>query len=307
MRDNGMEKKFCIGISLEMEIIEYEKLIEQFSPYISTFYFSPPLGDRYHTRTKIAEQFHDLQLTSRFYNIINLIRNKGFKLDCVLNRPTMRLEEVQSALKYLKCYMEVDQITCLQEQADYVREQFPDKEIIYSYNNDLNIDKIAKITKLFDTVVVGKYFLRSPQLLKKIYEQGFEIKLLVNNGCSYNCGGCKSGSLQCDETVIRNLEKENINYLYALQSFYPHELHNLLECIDIPIKSIKISNRTSGYQYLKNCLQSYVENRDVDEYVINNYRNYRLWCRLGELSHHFQELNNEEINKYKREINVFNM
>ena len=51
--------------------------------------------------------------------------------------------------------MDVEQITCLEEYGDHVRRQFPKKEIIYSYNNDLTREKITKIPKAFDTVVLG--------------------------------------------------------------------------------------------------------------------------------------------------------
>lgn len=307
MNENNLNNKFSIGISLEMNISEYERLIEEFMPYINSFYFSPPLGDRYHTRRKIVEQFKDKYLLKRFFDIIDLIQRKGIMLDCVLNRPSISLEESMMALDFIKRYIYVEQITCLHKHVQYIRKEFPDIEIIYSYNNDLDINKIPQISKEFDTVVVGKYFLRSPNLLKQIHDRGFEIKLLVNNGCSYNCGGCKSGAYECDKTVINNMKNKDINYLYALQSFYPYELHNLLEKLSFPIKSIKISNRTSGYEYLKNCLQSYIENRNTEEYVVGNYENYRLWCRLGELSNYYKELNNYEINKYKREINVLYM
>lgn len=304
MNQNILKHKFSLGLSLEMEITEYEKIIDDFFPYIGSFYFSPPLGERYHTRSKISEQFREPELCKRFNEIIYLVQKRGISLDCVLNRPSIRSDEMQEALNYIKWEMDVEQITCLDEYGKHVRKQFPNKEIIYSYNNDLTREKITKIPRAFDTVVVGKYFLRCPGLLEKIHEQGFELELLVNNGCSYNCDGCRRGSLQCDQTVIQNLADKDVNYLYALQSFYPHELYELLERLSIPIKYIKISNRTSGYRYLKDCLQSYVENRNPDEYVIEDYRNYRLWSRLGELSKHLKELDNDAINRYKRKIHV---
>lgn len=304
MNQDNLKHKFSLGLSLEMQITEYEKLIDDFFPYIGSFYFSPPLGKRYHTRSKIADQFQEPELCKRFYEIVHLVQKRGIMLDCVLNRPSIRPDEMQEALNYIKQEMDVELITCLEEYGEHVRRQFPKKEIIYSYNNDLTREKITKIPKAFDTVVVGKYFLRCPGLLEKIYKRGFGIELLVNNGCSYNCGGCRCGNLQCDQTVIRNLKDKDVNYLYALQSFYPYELHELLEGLSISIKCIKISNRTSGYRYLKNCLQSYVENRNPEEYVIEDYRNYRLWSRLGELSKHLKELDNDAINRYKREIHV---
>ena len=132
-------------------------------------------------------------------------------------------------------------------------------------------------------------------MLKEIYDKGFNLKLLVNNGCSFNCKGCKNGNRQCQSTFLDNLENNSLNYLFALQSFYPFELHELLSSIDIPIESIKISNRTDGYTYLDKCLESYIYNIDTDKYLEDGLKNYRLWSRLAAFYPYFNELDNKEI------------
>ena len=299
-----LKDKISIGLSLEITPRQYQELFKKYQDYLHSLYFSPPLNGKYHSRTKISEQFSNPENVKRFYEILELAKQNGILLDCVLNRPTIREQDVEQALPFIE-QIGADQITCLQKHIDIVSSTFPTKEMIYSYNNDLTPRDIPNISPKFSTVVVAKSFLRDKELLKQIAERGFKLKPLVNNGCSYNCGGCQSGNRQCQSTFDRNYQKSGANYLYALQSFYPDELEillNMMEEEQIPLESVKISNRTDDYEYLDKCLTSYIEQRDPSTYTDEDVFNYRLWSRLGAFNSHLNELDQEQIKTYKKRM-----
>lgn len=297
--NDQLKDKLSIGLSLSMSIEEYKLLFEKYHDYIHSLYFSPPLKGKYHSRKEIEKEFSDPRNVQKFYKIIEMAKDRGYILDCVLNRPSISESDIRQAIDYIK-ETEVDQITCLSKDVASLHEAFPDKELIYSYNNDLSPRRIETIPPEFSTVVVGKYFLRSPELLKQVVDKGFKLKLLVNNGCSFNCKGCQAGSKQCQETFEANLKKHGINYLYALQSFYPTELEALLSMINLPIESIKISNRTDGYEYLDKCLDSYINLVDPQTYIDEKKSNFRLWSRMAGFNPYFETLDNNEIVKIKQ-------
>lgn len=303
-KNKYLKDKISIGLSLEITPEQYQELFKKYQDYLHSLYFSPPLNGKYHSRTKISEQFSNPENIKRFYEILELAKQNGILLDCVLNRPTIRDQDVEQALPFIE-QIGADQITCLQKHIDIVASTFPTKEKIYSYNNDLTPRDIPNISPKFSTIVVAKSFLRDKTLLKQLAERGFKLKPLVNNGCSYNCGGCQSGNRQCQSTFDRNYQKSGANYLYALQSFYPDELEillNMMEEEQIPLESVKISNRTDDYEYLDKCLTSYIEQRDPSTYTDEDVFNYRLWSRLGAFNSHLNELDQEQIKAYKKRM-----
>lgn len=293
-------EKYSIGLSLKISIDQYNYIFDKYNNYIKSIYYSPPLGNKYHSRSSIGKQLENEQNVEKLYKILELAKIKGILCDCVLNCPSLKNDDIVVALEFLKSNIYIDQITCLQQHIDVVDKYFPHIEKIYSFNNNLNINNLEHISKKFKTIVAGKSFLRYPELLSKIYNYGFDLKLLVNNGCSFNCYGCSSGSRKCEQVFYKNLENFDINYLYALQSFYPSELRKLLDTVNFPIESIKISNRTDDYNYLINCLNSYINNDE--SYCLKDKKDYRLWCRLGHFNDYLNCLDDEKIKLLKKEM-----
>ena len=99
-----------------------------------------------------------------------------------------------------------------------------------------------------------------------------------------------------------NIEKYGPNYVYALQSIYPSELNYILNNIKVPIESIKISNRTSNYRYLVDCLDSYIDVSDTNKYISIGKNAYRLWGRSSGFNDVIKDLDNEEIIKIKKNM-----
>lgn len=301
---NGLlYKKFSIGLSLSISIDEYKELLLKYKKYIQSIYFSPPFDDKFHSRLEICNQFSDPENVKKFYKILELFRNEDIELDCVLNRHSLDNQIIMKNIDLIK-NLELDQITCLERHIELITEEFPEVEKIYSYNNDFTMDKMKNISQNFNTIVVGKYFLRNPKLLESIYDNGFDLKLLINNGCSYNCGGCQMGARHCTNIFNHNLQKNSLEYMYALLSFYPYELYNLLNELTIPVKSLKISNRTSGYKYLDKCLHAYINYKTEELYQHNkNKEDFRLYVRQSNFNPFLKNLDDEKIISLKKEIN----
>ncbi len=296
-------KKFSIGLSLTISIDEYKELLTKYKDYIQSIYFSPPFSDKFHSRLEICEEFSDPQNIKKFYKVLELFKNEDILLDCVLNRPSLDSNTIIENLDSIKS-IHPDQITLLDRHIQLICDEFPTVEKIYSFNNDFTMGKLANISDGFDTIVVGKYFLRNSQLLEKIYNSGFNLKLLVNNGCSYNCRGCQMGWRHCESVFNSNLQKKSPEYLYALLSFYPYELFELLNKLIVPVKSLKISNRTSDYEYLNKCLYAYINYKSEDLYKQNScLEDYRLYARQANFNSFYKYFDDKKIMTLKRRIN----
>ena len=120
-----LKNKLSIGLSLDISLEEYKILFEKYKFYIHDIYFSLPLGDKYHSRSKIAKQFLDKENINKFYDILELARSYGIKLDCVLKRPTHTSNMIEGSLEYIS-NLNVDQITCLDCHIDVLKERFKD-------------------------------------------------------------------------------------------------------------------------------------------------------------------------------------
>lgn len=292
-------KKFSIGASPFISIEEYKKILKKYKKYIQSLYFSPPYDEKFQSRVELIDAFNDEENRYKIIDILELFKNAGIEIDCVLNRPSLNFDVIMTYMNQIK-QLNPDQVTCLEKHIDIVKEEFPEAEKIYSFNNDFKIGDLKHISHDFDTIVVGKHFLRNVDHLKKIYDSGFELKLLVNNGCAFNCLGCKSGTKECINTFEKNLKKFSPEYLYAIQSFYPYELHELIENISFPIKSIKISNRTSDYNYLDQCLHSYIYNGTVDVDIIEEYDDFKLYGKQANLYEYMKDFDSKKILSIKR-------
>lgn len=67
--------------------------------------------------------------------------------------------------------------------------------------------------------MIGRKFLCDINCMRYINDLGLDVKLLLNNGCSFNCGTCRAGRKNCEKVFKQNLSKFNIEEIYALQSF----------------------------------------------------------------------------------------
>ena len=301
--NNLYKKKFTIGLSLDITLNEYEELFKEFGDYICSVYFSPPLGEQFHSRKIIAEQFRHKRKIDLFYDILNLIKNNGIPLDAVLNTYSITSNDIEKFIEFVNHY-EIDEVTTLEEYGERLHKKLG-INLTYSFNNGNKTAKdLADIPEYFDTVVLGTSYFHSPEIVNKIAND-YKVKILPNNGCSVNCATCRNGSVRCRQVVESNLSRCSIDELFAIQSYFPWELKRLLEFVENTDNIIvKISNRSSDYKYLRNCLSSYIDNTDVEQMINNNKRNYYLWCRLGAMIPYYDDANITNIQHIK--MNIWN-
>lgn len=294
-------KKFSFGISLSIELRSYEKIIERYSKYLSSVYFSLPFGEEFHTRNSVIEEYNQKDATVKLLNILRLFRDNGIKLEVVINQYGINSEKLEEALNKLDNLVKVDSICCLDEYVDMIDKHYNgEMYLISSFNNGT----LKNETYKYDMLVLAKKYMRKPKILEEIKRKNFDIKLLVNNGCSFNCKSCRAGRIECKNTFNKNMQKYTVQELYAIQSFFPWELEELFKRLSDNniVKEIKISSRPSSYEYINNCLESYIYNINPKNYIDKNIQNYHLWGRQANLIKYFDSFRLEEIQEIKRKL-----
>lgn len=295
----NFNKKFSFGISLEIDLEEYKKIINKYGNYINSIYFSLPLGKEFHTRSKVVEEYKEKNATKKLFEILKLFRDNNIKLEVVINQYGVKNEQLMEAIMFINQYIDFDSICTLDEYISVLYSNYPEAYFISSFNNlKISLNDIKNTSHKYKQIVVGKNFMRDIRLLKQIKLENFDSKLLLNNGCSFNCASCRAGTKQCTDIFNKNVKENGIQKLYAIQSFFPSELHRLLNKIEID--ELKISNRPCNYEYLNNCLDSYINNNE--SYIKDNIKNYHLWGRLGKFTAFYKYFDFDEIKRLKEEL-----
>lgn len=194
-----------------------------------------------------------------------------------------------------------DEIVCLDEYGEQLAKAFPESELKYSFNNP------CLPTVHFDTVVVGKGFIRSRVARHKIVDDGQNLVLLLNNGCSFDCHYPCGDSKFCGRILDNNLKSHDLNYMYALQSFFPSELIRLMNEDEYSLQyRYKLSNRPLGLEFSKRVLNSYcgLLNKTEREYIAEDACNYGLYCVMSEMFKRRDGFLLEKIMTIKNELDV---
>lgn len=133
-----------------------------------------------------------------------LFKNKKIKLEAVINQYNIDATSLKNALKELKEFIEVDAICCLNEYVDMVLKYYNENiYLVSSYNNGpIHRENIKDISSKYNMVVLGKKIMREPKLIRAVRKRGFDIKLLVNAGCAFNCFTCRVGKNNCVRVFI---------------------------------------------------------------------------------------------------------
>lgn len=303
--NENYNKKISFGLSLNIKIEDYYKIISKYSKYLSSVYFSLPFGEEFHTRNKVKEEYSQDNAKEKLLNILNLFKDNGIKLEAVINQYHIDINKLKKSLVELDRFVNVDSICCLDEYVDVINRHYEGKMYLISSFNNGSFKKINDDTyEKYNMIVLGKEYMREPEKIKKIQNNGLDIKLLVNNGCAFNCKSCREGYRECVRTFEKNLENFTPEELYAIQSFFPWELEELFhELKDSNIvKEIKLSSRPSTYEYIDNCLESYIYNVSPRKYIDKNINNYHLWGRQANLIQFFQYFDLKRIEKMKRNL-----
>jgi hypothetical protein len=301
-----LKKRFSIGLSMKLSLAEFEKILAKYHEYIYEVYFAPPFGIMFQTRA--AE--HKYQQPSKetflkFLHMIRIVKQYGVELNLVLNTNQIKENNVIQAFDDITSHIPIDRVTTLGKFASLLKNKSPALPLVCSYNQGVksikDIHAIPNI-KSFETVVLGNSTLRDFSLFSSIKENGYKVKLLLNNGCNFDCASfCAHGS-DCSGMFASTLERNNddYNYLYALQSIMPWEFHKFYLGNDL-IDLFKISSRPSSYTYLEGCLRSYIEN-DNAVFLFGKESPYTFWARLTNLLQYNKYFNYDKITQYKKQI-----
>lgn len=298
----NFDKKFNVGLTLRTTLKRAEKFFAKYARYIDEVYFSLPLGDRFHSRKTVCRQFKAFGSKKKFWKLLKIIKSHGIKLEMVLNTGSLTESDVTAAKDLLAANgVEIDSVCFMDEYYSLVEKHFPDKLRICSYNNLFqSLKDVDRIKNDYDRFVLGGALIRSGEALDFVHEKkNAETILLLNNGCSFNCRGCRQAAF-CEPTFKNNLKHSSLEYLYALQSILPHELYDGTVCVE-KVDKFKISNRSSGIGYLFKCIDSYM-NDNALSYIKKNKNNLALWCRLGQFWGKFTKIDVEKMLGYKSEI-----
>lgn len=126
-----------------------------------------------------------------------------------------------------------------------------------------------------------------------------DVILLLNNGCSHICGGCTTLN-RCHQAYYREKFKYSSEYIYALQSVMPYEIHSGL--LDVSnVKLFKINSRNASVKYISDCLNSYIFCIE-EPYIEQDIKKYMLWSRLAWHIEYFRQYSIERIKEIKKKI-----
>lgn len=299
MLDLKNSKRFSIGLNMEVDLETYEKFLEKYSKMIGSIYFSLPLGRKFYSRTELENDFENEKAKKKLFDMLKLIKKFSINRELTINTYYLTEEDLNETYEYLiKNNIIPEEIVCLAEYGNFYKNKFPNAKIKYSFNNPSD-----KVPESFDTVVLGKKYLRDEALRKKYLEEGKEVVLLLNNGCSYTCHYKCGDAKFCGAILKENLKKYTLDELYALQSFFPFELKHLLEIDENASKyRFKISNRPLGLEFTKLALDCYSSFMDVTNLIKEDNINYGLFCTMYELWIKRDEFDFDKIMSYKYKL-----
>lgn len=294
-------KKFSVGLNLNEDLEKLELFFKEFGTYLSSVYFSVPLGNKYYSRDMLAKEYSN---ESKFLQAVRLIEKYEIRTEVTVNTYGLKEEDLKKIHTYLISNNIIpDEIVCLVGYSRYFRKAFPMAEIKYSFNNSQLLRNTEdEILQFFDTVVVGKEYLRSEEKRHNFIKKNKKVVLLINSGCSFECrNGCGT-TAYCNAILNKNLKEKDLNYLYALQSFFPEELHNLMRQDSYKdMYRFKISNRPLGLDYTRNALEAYInwDSENTLEAIEEDSKVFSYFCTMGVLLKKSKCLDIHKIMLYK--------
>lgn len=297
-----------------MTKVDYFGIINSFSKYISSIYYSPPLEEFSSRDSLMNAYFFNPNALQEEKEILKLAKSKGIKTELAINfEKDLDLDFLELVLKETKKFNEPDIIVTYNNYIETCIKIFGrNKKYVLSYNESIcSLKDLELIDSRFDYIVQGNRWLRSIDFYNKCKELGFETKLLLNNGCSHNCTWCVTPEhlinkeLNCDELLDFNIKKNNVNFQIAKQTILPYELNYIEKYFDH--YDYKISNRPCYYYELKVMLLTYINREKEDIALLNKTEYYKrvyfnCMTRLFYWKKYYSECNWMKVWDYKNKL-----
>lgn len=300
--DERLKKKFSIGLNLNENEEEIIRFLSDYQEWLSSLYFSLPLGNGFYSRNELALEYEATGAEEKLFRIIGALKNYDIRSEVAINIYGLKSDDISRAISYMvEMGLYPDEIVCLDEYGKQLKEAFPNVELKYSFNNP------SPPSVPFDTMVVGKGYIRNKQARHSIVDSGQELVLLLNNGCSFECHYPCGDSKFCGSILERNLKNHDLNYMYAIQSFFPSELYRLLNEDDYSSRyRFKLSNRPLGLEFSRRVMDSYccLDDKTEKNYIENDIHNFGLYCVMHELYKRREELSIDKVIEIKRKLEV---
>lgn len=278
----------------------FDRFLDVYAVYIENVYFSLPLGDRFHSRIVTQRVLRDSEKIPYFLKLLRCVSCHGIGLEVLFNTDELTEADILQAKSFMdENGIEPQAIGLRNKYYSVVKKLYPNKELVYSFNN-FPKDRLAYFSNGpgYNQYVVGRQFIRDRELLRQIRSRGARTVLLLNNGCSFRCGGCGIDN-HCHDAYFREREIHSPEYLYALQSIFPFEIHE--GYIDTSLVDLyKIASRNANVAYLRECLDSYIHN-DASG-IEKDPNRYMLWSRLTWHSDYFAKFDYQRLREIKEKI-----
>ena len=294
-------KIFSIGLPMDASVSGFENFLAEFGELLSSMYFSIPLGRKFYSRTELENEYEFPGAEDKLFTFLSLLHKYNIRTELAVNTFKLSTLDLECIINYLSMHDIIpDEIVCLREYGSFFRQHFPEVELKYSFNN-ISHD----VPECFDTVVFGKEYLRDREARHQWIDSGKDFVLLLNNGCSFTCHFECGDSKFCGAILNKNLKRHSLDYLYALQSFFPFELERLYEEDPYADKyRFKISNRPLGIQFTRNVLHYYATGVDISTLISKSADNYGYFCVMQQLFAHRNELDYNRIMNIKKDLPV---
>lgn len=291
-------KAFNVGLNLDAPVDELNDFFTKNSELLDSVYFSLPLGQSYYSRGKLTDEYKDND--SKLLEIIDIIRYNGIKTEVVLNT-ALNHDQVNVAIDYIYTHNIIpDEIACQNSSLSLLKSAFPSVSFTSCYNNGTK-----EVDKRFDSIVLGQSYLRDISKRNEWINKGFNIILLLNNGCSFFCNPNIICSLSCCKNqYARSRQNMSASEVYAQQSFFPEELRALALTDSCFFDyRFKISTRPLGLDYTRSALNAYARMLNTSEFFFEqDHKNYLLFGAMSQLALHFDEMTYGEIMSNKHEL-----
>lgn len=294
------KKRFSVGLPVIDSVEVFDHFLDEYDQYIENIYFSLPIGDRYHSRVVTQRVLADADKIPFFLSLLRCVEKHKICLEVLFNTDGLTEEDIKAGKRFMDEHnIHPDEIGILAQYYDLVSELFPDKQYVYSFNNfPASQNDFFSSGHYFNQYVVGRQFIRDADLFRKIKEHSSKVVLLLNNGCSFSCGGCNTGN-HCHDAYFREQLQYSVEYLYALQSIFPFEINEgYIDTGDVDL--FKIASRNGDVRYIKECIDSYIHNDT--SMVAENCEQYLLWSRLWWHYDSFPDFDYMRLTAIKKDI-----
>lgn len=293
-----LARKFSVGLCLNEPEEKLMAFFQKNRRWLNSVYFSLPLGSRYYSREALAAEYDGN--ADKLLRVLEELRGLGIRREMAINTWDLAPEDLQSAVRFCRQHsLSPEEIVCLRAYGQTLSEAFPTAEIKYSVNNP-EADG-SGITEAFNTLVAGKGLLRDMQARHAFLRRGFQITLLLNNGCIEICNtACETVS--CHRCFDWAIDAWGLDYTYARCSFFPSELGRLL--LGDPSADrykFKISNRPLGLDYTQQVLDAYLSLEDPYGDMERDWRKLALFCVARPLAMQMREVDLQRVNRFKGE------